>query len=71
MGAVVVADSGTGAAPAVFYVSVPGNLGESNVDTLVSSLQLSVTPQEAASASASASASATTTSPAPGDGNNP
>ena len=71
MGAVVVADSGTGAAPAVFYVSVPGNLGESNVDTLVSSLQLSVTPQEAASASASA----TTTSPAPsnggGDGNNP
>ncbi|HEV3288763.1 MAG TPA: DUF2510 domain-containing protein, partial [Streptosporangiaceae bacterium] len=73
MGAVVVADSGTGAAPAVFYVSVPGNLGETNVDTLVSSLQLSVTPQEAASASASASA--TTTSPAPGngngDGNNP
>ena len=69
MGAVVVADSGTGAAPAVFYVSVPGNLGETNVDTLVSSLQLSVTPQEAASASASASASATTTSPAPGDGN--
>jgi hypothetical protein len=49
----------------VFYVSVPGNLGETNVDTLVSSLQLSVTPQEAASASASA----TTTSPAPGDGN--
>jgi len=75
MGAVVVADSGTGAAPAVFYVSVPGNLGESNVDTLVSSLQLSVTPQEAASASASASASATTTPPSPGngngDGNNP
>ncbi|MFY9649274.1 hypothetical protein, partial [Trebonia sp.] len=71
MGAVVVADSGTGAAPAVFYVSVPGNLGESNVDTLVSSLQLSVTPQEAASASASASASATTTPPAPGNGNNP
>jgi Protein of unknown function (DUF2510) len=68
MGAVVVADSGTGAAPAVFYVSVPGNLGESNVDTLVSSLQLSVTPQEAASASASASASATTP-PAPGNGN--
>ena len=67
MGAVVVADSSTGAAPAVFYVSVPGNLGETNVDTLVSSLQLSVTPQEAASASASASAGAT--SPAPGDGN--
>jgi uncharacterized protein DUF2510 len=63
MGAVVVADSGTGAAPAVFYVSVPGNLGETNVDTLVSSLQLSVTPQQAASASAS------TTSPGDGNGN--
>jgi hypothetical protein len=71
MGAVVVADSGTGAAPAVFYVSVPGNLGESNVDTLVSSLQLSVTPQEAASASASASASATSPDNGGGDGNNP
>jgi hypothetical protein len=63
LGAVVVADSGTGAAPAVFYVSIPGNLGETNVDTLVSSLQLSVTPQMAASASASAaSASASAAS---------
>jgi hypothetical protein len=75
MGAVVVADSGTGAAPAVFYVSIPGNLGETNVDTLVSSLQFSVTPQMAASASASAasaSASAASASAAasqPGDGN--
>jgi Protein of unknown function (DUF2510)/Ubiquitinol-cytochrome C reductase Fe-S subunit TAT signal len=44
MGAVVVADPGTGAAPAVFYVSVPGNLNEDNVDTLVSSLQLTALP---------------------------
>jgi len=50
LGAVVVADSGTGSAPAVFYVSIPGNLGESNVDTLVSSLQLTaVTPQQGGS----------------------
>jgi hypothetical protein len=50
LGAVVVADSGDGSAPAVFYVSVPGNLGESNVDTLVSSLQLTaVTPQQGGS----------------------
>jgi len=79
MGAVVVADSGTGAAPAVFYVSIPGNLGETNVDTLVSSLQLSVTPQMAASASASAasasasasaaSASASASQAGGGDGN--
>jgi hypothetical protein len=44
MGAVVVADPGTGAAPAVFYVSVPGNLNEDNVDTFVSSLQLTALP---------------------------
>jgi hypothetical protein len=50
LGAVVVADSGTGSAPAVFYVSIPGNLGENNVDTLVSSLQLTaVTPQQGGS----------------------
>ena len=77
MGAVVVADSGTGTAPAVFYVSVPNNLGETNVDTLVSSLQLSMTPQMEASASASAaaaSASASASSAGPGNGgggNNP
>lgn len=40
LGAVVVADEGAGIAPAVFYVSVPSNLNENNVDTLVSSLQL-------------------------------
>ena len=45
LGTVVVVDNGSGAAPAVFYASIPGNLGETNVDTLLSSLQLAVTPQ--------------------------
>jgi hypothetical protein len=45
-GAVVVADLGSSIAPAVFYVSVPGNLGESNVDSLVSSLKLTVPQQQ-------------------------
>jgi hypothetical protein len=39
-GAVVVADNGSAIPPAVFFVSIPGNLGESNVDSLVSSLKL-------------------------------
>lgn len=46
LGAVVVADEGTtGVAPAVFYTSVPANLNENNVDTLVSSLQLTAPTQ--------------------------
>ncbi|WP_300603077.1 DUF2510 domain-containing protein [Trebonia sp.] len=45
LAAVVVADLGSGVAPAVFYTSIPGNRGEGNVDTLVSSLQVSVPPQ--------------------------
>jgi len=61
-GAVVVADLGAGLAPAVFYVSIPGNLGESNVDSLVSSLQLTAVPQ--------VSGSPADSSPAPGDGGN-
>ena len=40
-GAVVVVDRGAGQAPAVFYASVPSNLGTSDVATLVSSLRLS------------------------------
>ncbi len=40
-GAVVIADRGPGHAPAVFYASVPSNLGTSDVATLVGSLQLS------------------------------
>jgi hypothetical protein len=53
MGAVVVVDTGAGQAPSVFYASVPSNLGMGNVDTLVSSLQLSgQTPQVTPSAAA-------------------
>jgi hypothetical protein len=40
-GAVVVVDRGAGQAPAVFFASVPSNLGTSDVSKLVSSLQLS------------------------------
>jgi hypothetical protein len=40
-GAVVVVDRGVGQAPAMFYASVPSNLGTSDVATLVSSLRLS------------------------------
>jgi len=40
LGAVVVVDTGAGHAPAVFYVSVPSNLGTANVSTLISSLRL-------------------------------
>jgi hypothetical protein len=39
-GAVVVVDRGAGQDPAVFYTSVPNNLGTSDVGTLVSSLRL-------------------------------
>jgi hypothetical protein len=41
LGAVVVVDRGTGEAPAVFYVSVPANLGTANVTGLIDSLRLS------------------------------
>jgi hypothetical protein len=40
-GVVVVVDRGVGRAPAVFYASVPSNLGIRDVATLVSSLRLS------------------------------
>jgi len=40
-GAVVVVDRGGGRAPAVFYASVPSNLGISAVDLLIASLRLS------------------------------
>jgi hypothetical protein len=41
LGAVVVADRGAGQFPAVFYVSVPANLGTLKVATFLLSLQLS------------------------------
>ena len=62
-GAVVVADLGPGLAPAVFYVSIPGNLGENNVDSLVSSLQLTAVPPGSDSPSGGSPS-------APGDGGN-
>jgi hypothetical protein len=43
-GAVVVADTGTGNTPVVFFTSIPDTLGETNVASLVSSLQLTVVP---------------------------
>jgi hypothetical protein len=41
LGAVVVVDRGAGDAPALFYVSVPSDLGTANVTSLISSLRLS------------------------------
>jgi Protein of unknown function (DUF2510) len=46
-GAVLVADTGAGNTPAVFFTSVPDTLGETNVASLVSSLQLTVVPSVA------------------------
>jgi len=43
LGAVVVVDRGTSQAPAVFYVSVPANLGSRNAIALINSLRLSST----------------------------
>jgi hypothetical protein len=72
-GAVVVADRNSGNEPAVFYASVPSNLGMTNVDSLVSSLTLNApaasstaTASPSASPTASATATATTN---PGGGN--
>jgi hypothetical protein len=48
-GAVVVADTGTGNTPVVFFASVPNTLGATTVNSLVSSLQLSVVPNPSAS----------------------
>ena len=41
LGAVVVVDRGATQAPAVFYVSVPANLGTQNATTLIDSLRVS------------------------------
>jgi hypothetical protein len=64
-GAVVVADRGTGVEPAVFYVSVPSNLGVSNVDTLVSSLALSATAATTSPAATTPATTPATASPTP------
>jgi hypothetical protein len=39
-GAVMVVDRGAGATPALFYASVPGNLGRGTITTLIDSLRL-------------------------------
>jgi hypothetical protein len=62
--AVVVVDQGNGGPPAVFFSSVPSNLGVGWVDSFVSSLALTPTVP------ATPSASITPTPPPPG-GNNP
>jgi hypothetical protein len=74
--AVVVADTGTGNTPAVFFTSIPANLGEPNVATLVSSLQLSVLPQASSSPSGDNTPDGNGSpggngSPPSGGGNNP
>lgn len=58
--AVVVTDPQNGSAPSVFYASVPSNLNEGNVDTLLTSLQLTPSPGGAQPSSPAA--------PAPGQG---
>lgn len=67
-GVVVLVDRGTGSEPGVFYASVPSNLGSTNVETLVSSLQMSASTTSASSVSPSASAPAAPASPASGPG---
>jgi hypothetical protein len=67
--AVIVVDQGNGGPPAVFFVSVPSNLGVTWVDSLVSTLSL--TPTVSATPTATATATASATAPQPGGGNNP
>jgi hypothetical protein len=50
-GVVEVVDTGTGNTPVVFFASVPNTLGATTVDSLVSSLQLTVVPNPAGAAS--------------------
>ena len=73
--AVIVADTGDGNTPAVFFTSVPGSLNESNVSTLVSSLQLTVVPNASSGSPAdnapSTNAPSDFGSPGDGGGNNP
>ena len=73
--AVVVVDPGTGNEPSVFFTSVPGNLGESSVSSLVSSLQYSapvgVTPTGGAPSSAASDGSGNGNGHGDGGGSNP
>ena len=63
----VVVDNGT-ASPAVFFTSIPGNLVQANVQTLVSSLALSMSATSSPTA-AGATATDGTGNGGPGNGN--
>ena len=66
-GAVVVADTGTGNTPVVFFTSVPENLNEALVASLVTSLQLTVVPSvSTVSPTATVTPPASVPPPAPG-----
>jgi hypothetical protein len=68
--AVVVVDQGNGGPPAVFFASVPSNLGVNWVDSFVGSLTLTPTASATPTVPATAPATPTATAPPPG-GNNP
>jgi hypothetical protein len=68
-GAVVVADNGSTIPPAVFFVSIPGNLGVNNVDSLVSSLQLTTPTLPGGGGSPGDGSPADAGSPGDGGGN--
>jgi hypothetical protein len=67
--AVVVVDPGTGNEPSVFFTSIPGNLDESNVTSLVSSLQYSAPVGVTPTAGAPSSAASDGANPGNGHGN--
>ncbi|HEX4834085.1 MAG TPA: hypothetical protein VH478_23675 [Trebonia sp.] len=71
--AVVVIDQGTGLPPGVFFASVPSNLGVSWVDSLVGSLQMTVTQASTTPPPTAPAPPADTTTPAapPAGGANP
>jgi hypothetical protein len=64
-GAVVVTDTGTGNTPVVFFTSVPDNLGEANVASLVTSLQLTVVPNAASGSPAAGAGGSPTAATGP------
>ena len=64
--AVVVVDTGNGGAPAVFFTSVPQNLNEGSIGTLVSSLQLTSATAVASGAPAGTATDAATDTAANG-----
>jgi hypothetical protein len=67
--AVVVADQGSGLPPAVFFVSVPSDLGVTNVDTLVGSLTLTVTAPTQSASPQPSNPQPSTVQPSSGHGN--